>query len=47
MEETLAGSNSDVAKTILRGLRNFKMTFPCLHVREKPPTIPLSLCHIQ
>ena len=30
LEETLAGFNSDVVKTTLRGLCNFKMALPLL-----------------
>ena len=46
MEETLSGSNSDVVKTTLRGLRYFKMSLSLLLVLTKPFSISLSLCHI-
>ena len=45
LEETLAGSNSDDMKTILRRLRYFKMTLPLLQVLQKSLPISLSLCH--
>ena len=47
LEEILAGFNSDVVKTRLRGLCNFKMALPILQVLEEPLAIPLSLCHMQ
>ena len=45
LEETLAGSNSNDMKTILRRLRYFKMTLPLLQVLLKSLPISLSLCH--
>ena len=47
LEKTLTGSDSDAAKTILRVIRNFKMTFSLLKVREKSLAITLLLCHMQ
>ena len=45
LEKKLEDCTSDV-KTILRGLRNFKMALPFLQVLEKPPDILVSLCHM-
>ena len=47
LKETLAGSNLDAVKTILRGLRNFKIVLPLLQALENSFAIPLSLCHIK
>ena len=45
LAETLAGFNSDHAKTTLRSLCCFKMTLPLLQVLQKSRPIPLSLCY--
>ena len=45
--ETPADSNSDVVKTRLRCLRNFKITLSLLQVLEKSLTILPSLPHMQ
>ena len=37
LEETLAGPDSDAAKTTLRCLRCFKKTLPLLHVFQISP----------
>ena len=47
LEEMLAGSNSDAAKTTLSCIRYFKMTLLFLQVLQKSLPISLPLCHIQ
>ena len=47
LEEMLAGSNSDPAKTTLSCLCYFKMTLLFFQVLQKSLPISLSLCHIQ
>ena len=47
LKETLAGSNLDAVKKILRGLRNFKIVLPLLQTLGNSFAIPLSLCHIK
>ena len=44
LEERLAGPNSDVVKTTLRGIPYFK-TLLLSQVLEKPLLIPPSLCY--
>ena len=46
LEETLAGSNSNVVKTTLSDLRSFKMILPYLQVLQISFLTPLLLCHI-
>ena len=47
LEEALAGSNADAAKTTLGHLHYFKMTLPYFPVLQKLLPIPLSICRIQ